>query len=85
MRIIFMDKNGILYTQEKLDILNTKYNKNTEVVEVGWVVYNISTDAWLCAAIRRNKSPEKSYGNSGGRRISGRIQAGRRRALNQKT
>ena len=35
MQIIFTDKNGILYTQEKSEILeNIKCYKNTEVAEL---------------------------------------------------
>ena len=52
MRIIFTDKNSILYTQEKSEILeNTKSYKNTEVAELFCVVYNIFADA---SAVRRN-------------------------------
>ena len=39
MQIIFMDKNSILYTQEKSEVLeNTKCYKNTEVAELFCVV-----------------------------------------------
>ena len=46
MRIIFTDKNSILYTLEKSKILeNTKCYENTEVAELFCVVYNIFVDA----------------------------------------
>ena len=53
MRIIFTDKNSILPTQEKSEILeNTKCYKNTEVAELFCVVYNIFADA---SVPRRNQ------------------------------